>query len=76
MSARGFLFGIVVLVGLGWVAMREGSKEGELMAKCVNGQLESLNQYMESKKVAYRIAIYACREYNRDGIVKMPAVEG
>jgi hypothetical protein len=72
MTFGSFVFGLALMGGLGWIAMREGSEEAELMADCVQGKLHSLNQYVTDKELAYRIAVYGCRKYNEDGIVKIP----
>ncbi|KWS26699.1 hypothetical protein AL061_15090 [Pseudomonas syringae pv. syringae] len=74
-SLSGLAAGLLMLSIIGYIAMSEGAKEGALMAECVEGKLQSLNQYVSDRDVAYRIAVSTCSRYNRDGIVKIPLDE-
>lgn len=74
MSVGVFAFGLAIIALLGYMAMSEGAKEGNLMSGCIHDKLNSLNQYVTDKKAAYRIAIHTCDKYNRDGIVRAPVI--
>lgn len=66
---------MLVLSMFVYLAMSEGTKEGALMADCVEGKLHSLNQYMSDRDAAYRIAVSTCSRYNQGGIIKIPLDE-
>lgn len=66
------IVGILSVVGLLWLAMHLGGKEGAAMAECVIANEREMGEYMTDREAVHRLAVGACSKYNSDGVVKIP----